>query len=146
MMHEFPLTGKHRHALLDGGPVSGSAGWLDWMDSRVRGNDTSGALPLHGGIGSNCGWEPPIRARRLALSRSIRARIPSLTSVARSLMPDTRSAFASSSSSRFTVVLTELFPGSTHHNHTSIDAAFDALLDAQFTVITNPVALHLSNI
>jgi hypothetical protein len=56
------------------------------------------------GAASNLGCDPPSRARRLALSRSISAFNPSLSTAERSIGPASLVALASSSSSILTVV------------------------------------------
>jgi hypothetical protein len=56
------------------------------------------------GAALSCGWLPPSRASRLALSRSISALRLSCNKVERSRGPISFIAFANKSSSRFTVV------------------------------------------
>jgi hypothetical protein len=70
---------------------------------RVYQNQAERACRLRGAA-LNVGWVPPNRARRLALSRSMRAFNPSLTMAVRSIGPANLVAFASNSSSILIVV------------------------------------------
>jgi hypothetical protein len=70
---------------------------------RVDQNQTAILWRLRGAA-FNLGCVPPSRARRLALSRSMRAFNPSLNMVVRSIGPASLVAFASNSSSILTVV------------------------------------------
>jgi hypothetical protein len=62
------------------------------------------------GAAFKSGCVPPKRAKRLALSRSMRARKPSLTTAVRSIGPVSLVAFASNSSSMLIVVRMGLSP------------------------------------
>jgi hypothetical protein len=70
---------------------------------RVDQNQTGLRWRLRGAV-FNVGCVPPNRARRLALSRSMRAFNPSLTMAVRSIGPTSLAAFASNSSSILIVV------------------------------------------
>src|ERR1035438_6318116 len=70
---------------------------------RVDQNQTGLPWRLRGAA-FNVGCVPPSRARRLALSRSMRAFNPSLTMAVRSIGPASLAAFASNSSSILIVV------------------------------------------
>jgi len=70
---------------------------------RVDQNQAERSCRLRGAA-FNVGWVPPNRARRLALSRSMRAFNPSLTTAVRSIGPANLVAFASNSSSILIVV------------------------------------------
>jgi len=72
-------------------------------NGRVDQNQTGLPRRLRG-AGFKVGCVPPSRARRLALSRSMRAFNPSLTMAVRSIGPASLAAFASNSSSMLMVV------------------------------------------